>query len=204
MIRELGGKFLTQKIQEVWVSRRDRGVQETHLPEALLQCNNYTQRQVPLGSVNTMMKREQENVPEGDSEKQQLLGHSNMAIPKLPSGETPLPLCWVCRESPCLHTRARMPHLIYLRASSVDGGNEELDWGMWRSVPGRWVLEQLWRIARSRKLWVALHMHRAGKSHTKRSSMLAQIKDRYSSLGYSCRKGYGISLWELCIVGSQF
>lgn len=39
---------------------------------------------------------------------------------------------------------------------------------------------------------------------TKGLSMPAEIKHRHSSLCFSCKKGHGISLWELCIVASQF
>lgn len=39
---------------------------------------------------------------------------------------------------------------------------------------------------------------------TKGVSVPAEIKHRYSSLCFSCKKGHGISFWELCIVASQF
>lgn len=101
----------------------------------------------------------------GDSEKQP----PNVATPTLPSDETSLPIYWACRESPCLPTWTRIPHLVYpslvyLSASSVRGGNKLLVWGPGRSVPGRWVLQQLWRITHSGKWQVPLHVHRAGKS----------------------------------------
>lgn len=62
-------------------------MKETHLLEALLQCNNYPQRRVPLVSVNTTIERGRETLPEDDSEKQQ----PHVAVPELPSGETSLP-----------------------------------------------------------------------------------------------------------------
>lgn len=114
VIRALRGKLLSQKVKQVWVSQDSWRVPETHLLEALLQCNTYTQRQVPSGSVITMI--EKETLP-GDSEKQP----PTVAIPTLPSDETSLPVYWAYRESPCLPTWTRIPHSVFVSQYIICG-----------------------------------------------------------------------------------
>lgn len=163
-------------------------------------CNATTtpRGQMPLGSIKTTIEREKKLFHKVSQRSSSLMRPS----PSCPL-EKPLSSSVECVGEVLAYIaeRERLVSSPYLRASSVDGGNELLDWGMWRSVPGRQVLQQLWRITHSGKLWVALHVHRAGKSPRKRLSMPAQIKDRYSE---PCRKGHGISLWESCITASQF
>lgn len=125
-------------------------MQETQLLEALLQCNNYTQR-ADAFRFNKDNDREREK-----KLFRKVIQRSSSLMRPSPSCPLEKPLSssveGIGEVLAYTAERERLVSSPYLRASSVDGGNELLDWGMRRSVPGRQVVQQLWRITHSGKL----------------------------------------------------
>lgn len=95
-----------------------RGTAGVHLLQALLQCNNYTHRKVSSRSLNIMTESEIL------FQKVRLFQRRRSLTWVSPAAFwRNFSLCWLYRESPHLHTRVWMPHVISVSRFII--------WGWW-------------------------------------------------------------------------